>query len=146
MDPILLIQVIAAEAGLILYGASFFGYGWDEGGRFVIAALVCSFLASIPTVVRDRRFFAKHWGFGLLGVRRRFPFQFFPGRHVEWLNPLGWCFMGILLLHFFWFVMHSAITAGGYQRRPALRILIGDLRRSSECAEPSLPTDTEASG
>jgi hypothetical protein len=110
MDPILLIQVIAAEAGLILYGASFFSYGWDEGGRFVIAALVCSFLASIPTVVRDRKFFLKHWGFGLLGVRRRFPFQFFPGRHVEWLNPLGWCFMGILLLHFFWFVMHSPIT------------------------------------
>ena len=108
MDPILLIQVIGAETGLILYGASFFGYGWDDGGRFVIAACVCCFLASIPTVVRDRRFFVKHWGFGLLGVRRRFPFQFFPARQVEWLNPLGWCFMGMFLLHFFWFVIHSA--------------------------------------
>ena len=69
--------------------------------------LTC-FLASIPTVVRDRRFFVKHWGFGLLGIRRRFPFQFFPARQVEWLNPLGWCFMGMFLLHFFWFVIHSA--------------------------------------
>ena len=112
MNPILLIQVIAAESGLILYGASFFGYGWNDGGRFVIAAFACSFLASIPTVVRDRKFFMEHWGFGLWGLRRHFPFQFFPARQVEWLNPLGWCFMGILFLHFFWFVIHSASTQG----------------------------------
>jgi hypothetical protein len=113
MDPVLLVQVLAAEAGLILYGASFFGYGWDDGGRFAIAAFACSILASIPTMLRDRKFFMRYWGFGLSGIRRHFPFQFFPARQVEWLNPLGWCFMGILLLHFLWYVIHSASALAG---------------------------------
>jgi hypothetical protein len=106
-DAVLLMQLIAAGTGLALYVASFFGYGWDEGGRFLAAASICSFLASIPGVIRDRKFFKRHWGFGLIGIRNHFPFQFFPARRDEWLNPLAWCFMGVLLLHFLWLMMNS---------------------------------------
>jgi len=122
MDILLLIQVLVAEAGLILYGASFFGYGWDDGGSFAMAAFFCGFLVSIPTVIRDRKFFLKYWGFGLLRVRRYFPFQFFPARQIQWLNPLGWSFMGVLVLHFFWLVVRSATT------QPAERDTSIDLR------------------
>jgi len=107
-DAVLLMQLIAAGTGLVLYVASFFGYGWDQGGLFLVAAFMCSFLASIPTVIRDRKFFRTHWGFGFSGIRTRFPFQVFPARRDKWLNPLAWCFMAILLLHFFLLVINSA--------------------------------------
>ena len=70
-------------------------------------AFMCCFLASIPTAIRDRKFFKKHWGFGFRGIRNHFPFQSFPARREKWLNPLGWSFMAILLLHFFWLVINS---------------------------------------
>jgi hypothetical protein len=107
-NAVLLMQVFAAGTGLALYANSFSGYGWNnEEIRFVVAAFICSILASIPTTIRDGRFFRKHWGLGALGVRNRFPLELFPARRDKWLNTLGWCFLAILFLHFFWVVINS---------------------------------------
>jgi hypothetical protein len=106
-NTVLLIHLLVAVIGVVLYGASSFGYGWEAGGQFVFIGFICSFLASVPALIRDRKFFKKYWGFGLIGMRNRFPFQFFPARRDNWLNPLAWLFMGILFLHFFWLVIDS---------------------------------------
>jgi|ERR1700733_8057543 hypothetical protein len=115
-NAILLMQLFAVGTGLALYAASFSGYGWNEGGQFVMAAFMCGFLGSIPTAIRDRKFFRKHWGFGLLGIRGRFPFQLFPARRDKWLNPLGWCFMAILFFHFFWMMNINSASHEAAQR------------------------------
>lgn len=107
-NAVFVIQLIAAETGLILYLASFFGYRLEDGSRFLTIACISIALSSIPATIRDRRFFLKNWGFGLLAIRYRFPFQFFPARRVEWLNQLAWCFTIILLLHFAWLVMSTS--------------------------------------
>ena len=107
-NAVLLIHLLVAVMGVVLYASSFFGYGWETGGEFVFVAFIGSFLASIPALIRDRKFFMEHWGFGFIGIRSRFPFQAFPARRENWLNPLAWCFMAVLLLHFFWLVIHSA--------------------------------------
>jgi hypothetical protein len=109
-DTVLLMQLIAAGTGLAFYVASFLGYRWDQGGQFVMAAFVCSFLASIPAAIRDHKFFKRYWGFGLTGIRRRFPLQSFPARRDKWLNSLAWCFMGLLLLHFLWLMMTNSAS------------------------------------
>ena len=101
------LRMITVGVGLLLYLVSFLGYGWDKGGNLLIAAFVLIFVTSIPTMIRDRRFFLTHWGFGLTRLRSRFPFQFFPARRERWLNTLAWCFMAVLLLHFVWLVSHS---------------------------------------
>jgi hypothetical protein len=119
---VLLMEAIAAGIGVALYVASFLGYGWEEGGGFLMAAFIFSFVASIPTGIRDRKFFKRYWGFGLLGIRNRFPFQVFPARRDEWLNPLAWCFMGVLLLHFLWLTMNPV------DREAAQRNTSADLR------------------
>lgn len=102
-DLILGVRLSAIAVALTLYVASFFGYGWREGGGVIVATFVTIMFTSLPSMLRDRRFFLQHWGFGLLGIRNHFPFQFFPGREIEWLNPLAWSFLVVLLLHFAWF-------------------------------------------
>lgn len=114
-DAVITIQLGAATVGLTLYVASFMGYGWESGAPFILPAFISIALTSIPTTFRDRRFFLEKWGFGLIGMRQHFPFQFFPARRVEWLNPIGWIFMGVLLLHFAWLVL-SAQGEGSPQR------------------------------
>lgn len=114
-DAVLTIQLGAAAVGLTLYVASFYGYGFESGKPFVGFAFVSLAVTSILTTLRDRQFFLNNWGFGLLGIRQHFPFQFFPARRVEWLNPLGWTFMAVLLLHFAWLAM-SAPGQGMPQR------------------------------
>ena len=107
LDAVLTIQLGAAATGLTLYVASFFGYGYESGAPFILPAFVSIALTSILTALRDRRFFLDNWGFGLMGMRQHFPFQFFPARRVEWLNLIGWFFMAVLLFHFVWLVMSA---------------------------------------
>ena len=107
-DAVFVTQLLAAEAGLMLYVASFFGYGLEDGIRYLIVAWVVIALSSIPVSIRDRRFFLRHWGFGLMALRFRFPFQFFPARRVAWLDGLAWSLMAILLLHFAWLVLSNS--------------------------------------
>ena len=106
-DAVLTIQLGAAAIGLTLYAASFLGYGYESGALFILPAFVSIALTSIFTTLRDRRFFLENWGFGLMGMRQHFPFQFFPARRIEWLNPIGWFFMVVLLLHFVWVVISA---------------------------------------
>lgn len=108
-NAVLLMQVLAAGTGLALYADSFSGYGWnDEKTVFLVAAGICCVLASIPTTIRDGRFFRRYWGIGLWDVRNRFPMQMFPARRDKWLDPLGWCLMAILFLPFFGMMLNSA--------------------------------------
>ena len=106
-DAVLAIQLCSAAVGLTLYAASFFGYDYESSAPIILPAFVSIALTSILTALRDRRFFLENWGFGLMGLRQHFPFQFFTARRVEWLNPIGWFFMAVLLLHFVWLVMSA---------------------------------------
>jgi len=106
-NVVLMAHLLVATMGLVLYGTSFLGYGRDTGGPFVVAAFICSFVASIPALLRDRRFFKKYWGFGLIGMRNHFPFQFFPAREDRRLNPIAWSLMAVLFFHFFWLLISS---------------------------------------
>ena len=106
-DAVLTIQLAAAAVGATLYVASFFGYEYENGAFLISSAFVILALTSILTALRDRRFFLKNWGFGLMGIRKHFPFQMFPARRIEWLNPISWALMAVLLLHFIWLVMSA---------------------------------------
>ena len=117
------LRMSAVGIGVVFYVASFvgygwktscLGYGWDTGGNLLIVAFGVVFLTSIPTAIRDRRFFLKYWGFGLTRLRSRFPFQSFPARQDKRLDALAWCFMAALLLHFVWF----AATSPGPSQEP----------------------------
>lgn len=114
-DAVLTVQLGSATTGLTLYVASFYGYGYESGAPFIGVAFVILAATSILTTWRDRRFFLENWGFGLMGMRQHFPFQFFPARRIHWLNPIGWFFMLVLLLHFVWLAM-SAPEHGVPQR------------------------------
>lgn len=104
-NAVLAVCVSVVGIGGALYVASFFDNGWKDGGTLAVVAFFLIALSSVPMAVRDRRFFLKYWGFGLTGIRSHFPLQFFPARSAGWLNGVGWCFMGILLLHFGWITM-----------------------------------------
>jgi uncharacterized membrane protein len=106
-NVVLLIHLLVGVMGVVLYAGSFAGYGWEVGGRFVFVAFLCAFIASIPTVIRDHKFFKEHWGFSFIGLRSHFPFQMFPARREKWLNQLAIFFMAILLLHFFWMIVST---------------------------------------
>lgn len=105
------LRMSAVGIGVVLYVTSFlgygwdtslFGYGWDTGGNLLIAAFGFVFLTSIPTMIRDRRFFLKYWGIGLTPLRSHPPCQFFPARREKHLNALAWYMFALIPLHFLW--------------------------------------------
>ena len=128
-DIIFGIQLAAAGVGLVLYFSSFFGRGIEDGVTFLIPAFACAAVASTPRVIRDRRFFLDYWGLGPLGVRSNFPFEMFPARREQWLNPLSWCCMSILFLHFFMLVAgtanHATQNSGAELRQLSLIVACG---------------------
>jgi hypothetical protein len=105
------IQLIIAEAGLMLYIASYFGYGLEDVIGYLILAMIVLVLSSVPTTIRDWRFFRQYWDLGLWELRFRFPFQTFPARPNKWLNTLPYLFVAILLLHLPW--LKTQITDDG---------------------------------
>jgi hypothetical protein len=105
---VLAIPLLAAESALMLYFASFWGYRLDDGIPYLILASIAIALSSIPTTIRDRRFFLQYWGFGLFLLQYRFPFRYFPARRIAWLEGLAWSIMAILLLHLAWFLAHPS--------------------------------------
>ncbi len=113
-DAVLILQLGSTAVGLTLYVLSFYGYGYESGAPFIGVAFGSLAVTSILTALRDRQFFLKNWGFGLMKLRQYFPFQLFPARRIQWLNPIGWFFMLVLLLHFVWLAT-SALGHGNPQ-------------------------------
>jgi hypothetical protein len=131
LDLVLLaVQLSVAGAGVVLYLASFWGYGGDLGGEFIGPAWIALLVTTIPTAYRDHRFFKQNWGFGIFAFRSRFPGEFYPAREEGWLNLLGWGMFGVLGLHFFLMIVVSATgskswnSEGGY---PALMMVVGGI-------------------
>ena len=130
-DAIIAIQLSIAGVGIVLYLASFFRYDYQVVAPVFLLSLVICYLASIPGIIRDRRFFKTYWGFGILRLRQKFPFQFFPARSVEWLNPLGYVMMGLSFLHFLNIVISDSMGsktvsfAGAELRFLSLMLLFG---------------------
>ena len=124
------LQLAAAGAGTVLYIASFFGRGIEDGIFFLVPAFACSAILGIAGSFRDRNFFLKYWGFGILGLRTNFPLEMFPARREHWLNPFGLCCMALLSLHFFMLVMsgtgaHRAAGTGAELRLVSLMVAFG---------------------
>jgi hypothetical protein len=151
---VIAIQLMAAETAFALYIASFFGYRWENGIGYLLTSGACVAVTSIPATVRDYRFFKRYWGLSAWEQKNSFPMQFFPARHVEWLNPLAWSFMGILFLHFLWFLVHNQSAdmtqrdTGDHLRLVSLMVAFGGTLSTLRSKYPptEMPHSTKLTG